>query len=226
MSLFESRDQEVGFVREITSASKVTIIQRPSRLLQEGSGLVEGASLSIGEGTVFKLGDTLRQTLLCGFYLLTEIRRSGAVGGFERRKFDQRRLLWRRLRGRRFGSSSAPSRLLWPWRRQRGGWRGFARGFCLWLRRRRLFNDPRTGILCGRRRGRGRRRGNVHQTRATLPLGTPSKQEGHATCSPTPQFHAGITFYHCVVRVSNQTPTLPVPDEFSYSGVLSRPILY
>jgi hypothetical protein len=109
MSLFESRDEQVSFVRQILGASKVVVIQCPPRLLQEGSRLAERAPLRIGEGTtMFKLVEAVRQTLLCGLDHLA-IPSPGAVSGFERRRSDRRRLL--PLRRRRFGRNSTRSRL-------------------------------------------------------------------------------------------------------------------
>jgi hypothetical protein len=89
MSLFESRDQQVGFVRKIVSAPGVALIQRPPRLLQEGLGLVEGVPLAIGERTMFKVGDALRQTFLSGLDLVAKVRPSLALGGLDRWRFDR-----------------------------------------------------------------------------------------------------------------------------------------
>jgi hypothetical protein len=111
MALLERYDQQIGFVREIISPLKVAFIQRPSRLFQEGFGLVEDAALGFGEGCTFKLGDTPRQVFLSGLDPPASIRAARGVGRLERRRFD-RRLAKRWLRRSRLSRRSAPPWLL------------------------------------------------------------------------------------------------------------------
>ncbi len=88
MSLFEGRDQQVGFVDELVSALKVALVQRARRLIQEGLGLGEGPALGIGKGTAFKLGQAQGYILLCRLDALAKTRPSSAVGGLEGRNSD------------------------------------------------------------------------------------------------------------------------------------------
>jgi hypothetical protein len=153
MPLFESRDQQAGFVCKFFSAREVPFFQSTRRLIQEALSLGEGPSLGIGKPRAFKLLNARAHVALCLLKLLPATL-PRALGGFERRKFD-----WRLLShgfckpGLGRGSAWFALRCCLG----RGSGQGGRSWQLLWFRGCRLFDHQRTGFLSGNRRGDGRR---------------------------------------------------------------------